>query len=278
MAAIPLIMAAPAATEAATKLAPLAGHAAEKVSRVTLSFVEKMAIAGVIVICIILLIVGTSLLLNSHWKSGLVVTGLGIGGMYGCYVWANHSTVASAFGQGEEDTYFGGSADGGCGCSAECSCHGGYGGRSQSDLGEDFQEIDEEIDIQPATATATSGSHEKTLLHDLKKLAKVLRKTSDKGSDKTAKSLKKIHNSIEKEGSQAEARLHKVAELVDKILSHKDELTMAYQALTEPHRQELISIIQNMKKLSGEVGVQSQAIEDKLNELLLATKGSTESE
>lgn len=231
----------------------VAGKSISSATKVTFGIAEKMMVGMIILICIILLFVGLSLLVNEYWKSGGLMTLFGLGGVVGAMYWMRNPATNSILG-GDDDTYESDPVV-----------------EMMSKDDEDFEELEGDIDyiehdqktkkkVHFSPETPYTGSHEDTMLNDLNRVISVLEGESG--------DLEEIKKSIEDCGTETESVMKAVIETIEKSLEKKDSLKSSYEKLNDEDKQEVKYLLEEIRKLSNEVKEKSHDIDGKLLELI----------
>jgi hypothetical protein len=292
------------AEKAGTGGVKLVTNTVSSATHATFSIAEKLFIATIIFICIILLIVGASLLVNSNWKSGGIITTLGAAGVAGSIYWLKHPASAGILGRWEGGDDYGDGDDPLVVSVSDVDDESGDKDEA------DFEELEGEVDYldveQPKESeepgkseesrehkkkkkekkkhnlpkkgglrrvhfnlsknTFYDGANESNLFTDLKNVIDIL-KNKDKGADSSA-TLSDIKDSIEQSGEDTENTMKTIVESIDKSLANKEEIIASFQGLEKSDQDELLSLLEETQKLISEVGEQGREIELKLEELV----------
>jgi gas vesicle protein len=192
--------------------------------------IEKIIMAIIMVICIILLAVGISYLAQSSWTTGSILTLLGVGGIGGIIYWIRNPMIHQ--GSGEEDMYDGSPIRELCDC---------------EDLSEKFEE-----DMM--------GAHEDEMMSDLHSLVEALK------SGDTEK-LKDIEESTKSTHEHAEKNFSEIIKLLDETLKDSAPLRDSYDKLGEEHKKQVSHILRKYKELNNLVSKESHEIAQKISEL-----------
>jgi DNA-binding transcriptional MerR regulator len=216
----------------------VAGKSITQATKVTFNVAEKMMVATIIVICIILLFIGLSLLLNDYWKSGGLMTLFGLGGAVGAMYWFRNPASNSILGGDEM-----------------------YESEPVVDMDHDFESTEGDMSYIVPTY---EGSHEDTMLSDLERILSVL-ESEDRETE-----LSEIKKSIEECGAETESVMKSIADVIDKTLDKKEEVKAMYDRLKDEEKEEVKNLLEEIRKLSNEVKEKSHNIDGKLLELINA--------
>lgn len=249
-------------SQGASKATDLAVSGVGKSVRVGFSAAEKMMVASIIVICIILIFIGLGLLMNQFYKSGSMIGLFGLVGLGGAIYWSRNSATASVLGLGEDDELSPGDLDFQelDGDLDELPMHYDSAKPDDKSLKQVSFDFDKSGKLEESEESGKTGSHEQEMLSELQQLVSIM----ENAEVNTDQSFANVNSISETAG----ATNQKILDALNATLENRDKLRVAYKKMDPAMQTKYKDVLANLKKLAVEMQEKSHSIEGKLLELI----------
>jgi hypothetical protein len=195
--------------------------------------IEKIAMAIVIIVCLILFVVGISNMINASYASGITCLILGVVGGAGSIYWVMHPITPSlspqSVGQGIRQGFLG--------------LTGTTGHGEDWDGGEEWENLNDDINY-----IATTGGHEKEMLRDLDKMLEYL-----EGDDEE----------LPPSGILADHNKDAVS-TIEEICKKLDSADVSKFKDLDKKRDKAIEVLNSIRTLSKDMSTKSSELAEKL--------------